>query len=182
MKKLAIAIITVLSIMSCGDDEITYPTTYNYSDSVEVSTATITADESGNIIEVDKLHTIDGAGVSLFELFNSDEMFSGKVSSITLDSEVELTIDFGMDTPAGQFLTVPYSGDSLAQLGLKVIDDEIVTSICHSLAFIDGVFLDKFSTYCFDDNAALVSQKKFAEDNMNAGDTLAIMIINHIYK
>ena len=178
MKKSLTAILATILFISCGSEEV-YPITYTFDKANEVSTVILTqeADGLGLVKEINTYQSIENLGLTPFEFFTTAGSLQ-TFESITIDSEIELTINFGMDTPIGQFSTVPYENNEVSQLGLIIEDDIIRQRACFSLSPNP---LSLQVDFCDEEDAVEAGNNLFLNSGLGVGDTLAYSIIEYEY-
>ncbi|MFT6337892.1 MAG: hypothetical protein ACI86M_002965 [Saprospiraceae bacterium] len=182
MKNILTIILATTLFISCGSEE-EYPITYTFDKANEISSVVLTADHEGTIIEIDKYQSIENLGVSPFEFFLGVDIQTS-FKSITIDSETDLTIDFGMDTPLGQTVSLPYTNNELnelgelSELGLIIEDDKIKQRTCFDMS-ISNVSLN--ANICDKEDAGIAGRDAFTTYGFSTNDTLAYSIIEFVY-
>jgi len=177
MKNILTIIIATTLLISCGS-EVEYPITYNFDVTNEISAVVLTQNQEGLVIEIDKFQSLENLGLSPFEVFTSLETLQ-TLKSITLDSETELTVDFGMETPIGQIVSFPYTGNELSELGLIIEEDQIRQRGCYDYTLTPISSLN--ANICDKDNASAAGNELFLNSEFGVGDTLAYSIIESVY-
>ncbi|MFT6334434.1 MAG: hypothetical protein ACI86M_000141 [Saprospiraceae bacterium] len=179
MKNILTIILTVILFTSCGSEE-EYPITYTFDKANEISSVVLTADNTGEVIEIDKLHSLENLGLSPFEFFT---MTAGLqvIKSITIDSETDLTIDFGMDTPVGQVVSFPYTDNEVSQFGLIIEEDKISQRACFDLSSSPTYPSSLNANRCDEEDAGIAGLEVFTALDFSTNDTLAYSIIEYIY-
>lgn len=180
MKNILIAIIAITLFISCGGEE-EYPITYTFDKANEVSAVILTENEQGLVVEIDKFQSIENLGLSPFEFFT---MIAGLqiFKSITIDSETDLTIDFGMDTPLGQVVSFPYTDNEVGQLGLIIEEDKIRQRACFDLSSSSLTYPSTLNANrCDEEDAGIAGSEVFTALGFSTNDTLAYSIIEYVY-
>lgn len=180
MKHTLTILLASIFISSCGTDEVEYPIIYTYDTAVEVSSAILTADSNGEIIEIDKLESLVQLGVTPFEFFTSVSGLQ-TVESITVDSETEVTVDFGMITPIGQVVSFTYVDNEVSQLGLVIEDDKIRQRGCFELTSSPTYPSSLNANLCDEEDASIGGRETFSSLGFSTNDTLAYSIIEYVY-
>jgi len=177
MKNLLTIILTTTFLISCGS-EVEYPITYTFDKTNEISAVILTQNTQGLVIEIDKFQSIENLGLSPFDFFTSIAPLQ-TFESVTIDSETDLTIDFGMETPLGQIVSFPYTGNELSEFGLIIEDDQIRQRGCYDYTLTPLSSLN--ANICDKDNASAAGNELFLNSEFGVGDTLAYSIIESVY-
>ena len=180
MKHTLTILLASIFILSCGTDEEEYPIVYTYDKAVEVSSVILTADNDGAIVEIDNLESLERLGPSPFEFFTSVSGLQ-TVESITIDSETEVTVDFGMDTPIGQIVSFPYVDNEVSSLGLIIEDDQIRQRGCFDLSASPTYPSSLNANNCDNEDASIAGRDLFTSLEFSTNDTLAYSIIDFVY-
>lgn len=180
--------ITFFSIflVSCADDEISYPATYVFDSDQEVDSSIVTKEPSGAIVEVDAVQSLNAP---LCDFFLSIQEGAG-ITSLTLLSESEIEISINSGNGVIQTMTTPYKLEGnviLEELGLEFDEnDNVISKICNTFTFApseNAVFAE--SNYCYINNNIDANDRvvvDFIGEQYQSGDTLGLCIINKIYK
>jgi len=179
MKNILTSLLAVTLFLSCGSEE-EYPITYTFDKANDISSVVLTSDNTGEVIEIDKLHSLENLGFSPFEFFT---MTAGLqiFESITIDSETDLTIDFGMDTPLGQMVSFAYTDNEVNQLGLIIEEDKIRQRACFDLSLSPIYPSSLNANRCDEEDAGIAGGEVYTSLGFSTNDTLAYSIIEYVY-
>jgi hypothetical protein len=179
MKNILTIILATTLFISCGSEE-EYPITYTFDKANEISSVVLTADNTGDVIEIDKLNSLESLGLSPFEFFT---MTAGLqvFKSITIDSETELSIDFGMDTPLGQVVSFAYTDNEVSQLGLIIEEDKIRQRACFDLSSSPTYPSSLNANRCDEEDAGIAGREVYTSLGFSTNDSLAYSIIEYVY-
>lgn len=177
MKNLIYTLIFTTIFMSCGSDP-EYPITYTFDKQNEISSVVLTENVQGLVIEIDKFQSIENLGLSTFEFFTSVAPLQ-TFKSVTVDSETDLTVDFGIETPLGQIVSLPYTGNEFSEFGLIIEEDQIRQRGCYDFTLSPLASLN--ANICDKDNASAAGNELFLNSGFGINDTLAYSIIEGVY-
>ena len=183
MKNIIRICVLGLLLSSCGNDEISYPATYELESNLELGTTIVTQSDSGEVIEVDQIHALT---LPLCEVFNNIQRNQDLISIILLsETELELNIDNGNGMISS--FALPYSEQEnvlIADFGLTFDgDNKIISKVCNDYTFAPSknIFLAE-ANFCNVQNQFEHVVNNFTSGEYIVGDTLGLCLIQKTYR
>ena len=178
MKNLLALIVAAIFVTSCNKNESSF---YSFEETNEVSTILLTEDESGQIIEIDNLNSVENLGFSSYEFFIMQEGFL-PIRDLTINHDTIMTINFNNPSIPVDIRDFPFSGNKINELGLIIEDDRIVQYICFDLSVGPNIVSSLNANFCNSNNPKEEAENIYLNLELGENDTLAYTVIEHIFR
>lgn len=179
MKNILLIFLSSLFILSCSENENKL---YVYDQSREVSKTILTKNETGGIIEIDNVSSIENGlgGITAFEFISMASGYN-PFKNITLNSDTDITIEVNNPNEAFDVFTVSNTNEQQDVLGLTIEEEIITQKVCHDLTIGTFIPFSLNSNFCTDNDGETTAYELFSSLNFQTNDTLAYSVIEYIY-